>query len=110
VLVISFYVLVLGLITFLDIGQTVSTPLNILVKHWRRKLVSSSKEGKVNYFSEWPTFRVGWSPVRTIYLRVIKAVEERVFMPESLRHSDQVPYIVTWKTLVEDHPPHPTHG
>ena len=26
-------------------------------------------------------------------------------MPESLRHSDQVPYIVTWKNLVEDSPP-----
>ena len=49
VLVISFCVLELGLMTFLDIGQTESTPLNILVNHWRRKLVSSSKEGKVSY-------------------------------------------------------------
>jgi hypothetical protein len=39
----------LGLMTFLDIGQTESTLLNILVNHWRRKLVSSSKEGKVSY-------------------------------------------------------------
>ena len=48
-LVISFCVLGLGLMTFLDIGQTESTPLNILVNHWRRKLVSSSKEEQVGY-------------------------------------------------------------
>jgi hypothetical protein len=35
---------------------------------------------------------------------VIIAVEERVFRPGSLRHSDQVPYIVTWKNLVEGSP------
>lgn len=49
VLVISFYVLGLGLMMFLDIGQTKSTRLNILVNHWRKKLVSTSKEGKVSY-------------------------------------------------------------
>ena len=48
-LVISFCFLGLGLMTFLDLGQTESAPLNILVNHWRRKLVSSSKEGKVSY-------------------------------------------------------------
>jgi hypothetical protein len=36
---------------------------------------------------------------------MIKAVEERVFRPGSLRHSDQVPYIVTWKNLVGNQPP-----
>ena len=35
VLVISFCVLGLGLMTFLDIGQTESTPLNMVVNHWR---------------------------------------------------------------------------
>ena len=35
VLVISFCVLELGLTLFLDMGQTESTPLNILVNHWR---------------------------------------------------------------------------
>jgi hypothetical protein len=48
-LVISFCFLGLGLMTFLDLGQTESAPLNILVNRWRRKLVSSSKEGKVSY-------------------------------------------------------------
>jgi hypothetical protein len=33
---------------------------------------------------------------------VIKAVDEKAFRPESLRHPDQVPYIDTWKNLVED--------
>jgi hypothetical protein len=37
---------------------------------------------------------------------VIKAVEERVFRPGSFGHPDQVPDIVTWKTLVKDPPPH----
>ena len=47
-----------------------------------------------------------WPPIVTFNLQVIKAVEERVFRPGSLRHSDQVPYIVTWKNLVEGtHPP-----
>ena len=49
VLAISFCVLELGLMTFLDIAQSESTPLMILVNHWRRKLVSSSKEGQVSY-------------------------------------------------------------
>ena len=49
VLVISFCVLGLGLMTFLDIEQTESTPLNILANHWRKKLVSSNKEEKVSY-------------------------------------------------------------
>ena len=35
VLVISFCVLEFGLIIFLDMGQTESTLLNILVNHWR---------------------------------------------------------------------------
>ena len=55
-------------------------------------------------FSKWSTFGVGWPPVGTFDWQMIKAVEERVFRPGSLRHSDQVPYIVTWKNLVEDSP------
>jgi hypothetical protein len=35
---------------------------------------------------------------------VIKAREKRVFGPGYLRHPDQVPYIVTWKNIVEDTP------
>ena len=35
---------------------------------------------------------------------MIKEVEKRVFRPGSLRHSDQVPYRVTWKDLVKDPP------
>ena len=49
VLVISFCVLELGLTTFLDIGQTKSAPLNILVNHWRRKVISSHKEEQGSY-------------------------------------------------------------
>ena len=44
------------------------------------KLVSSSKEGQIVTlcFPERPTFGVGWPPVGTFDLQVIKAVEERV--------------------------------
>ena len=99
-------------------GQTESTPLNILVNHWREvrergeNLSVVVKKGKLVTlcFSKWPTFRVAWLPIGIFNLQVIKAVEERVFRPGSLRHPDQVPYIVTWKNLVEDLPhPHP-HG
>ena len=47
VLVVSFYVLGLGLTTSLDIGQTEYTPLNILVNHWRE--VRKRGEEQVSY-------------------------------------------------------------
>jgi hypothetical protein len=74
----------------LDMGQTESTLLNILVNLVRErgeKLVSSSKEGQVTLF-EWPTLGVGWLSIGTFDLEVIKAVEERIFRPRSLRHPD----------------------
>ena len=103
VLIVFFCVLGLGLTLFLDIKQTESTRLNILVNHWREvrergeNLSVVVKKGKVVTLcsSKWPTFRVGWPPVGTFNLQVIKAVEERVFRPGFLRHLDQVPYIVT---------------
>jgi hypothetical protein len=98
--------------------QTESNPLNILVNHWgkvreRRENLSVviNKDKLVTFSSEWPTFRVGWQPIGTFDSQVIKAVEEKVFRPGFLRYPDQVPTIVTWKDLVEEHPPHlPAHG
>jgi hypothetical protein len=60
------------------------------------------KKGKVVTLcsSKWPTFRVGWPPVGTFNLQVIKSIEERVFRSGSLEHPDQMP----WKDLVEDPP------
>ena len=63
-------------------GQTESTPLNNLVNHWREVkergenlLVVVKKDKLVTLcFSKWPTFRVGWPPVGTFDLQVIKAV------------------------------------
>jgi len=55
------------------------------------------------------TFGVGWPPVGTLGLQVIKVVKERVFRPGFLGHPDQVPYTVTWKDLVEDIPYLPPH-
>jgi hypothetical protein len=76
--------------------QTESTPLNIQVNYWRQvrergKNVSVVvKKGKLVtlWSSEWPTFGVGWLPVGTFDLQVIKAVEERLFRQGSLRHPD----------------------
>jgi len=100
-------------ILFLDIGQTESTLLNILVNHWREVVERGEnlsvviKKGRLGTLcsSEWPTFRVGWPLVGTFDLQVIKAVEERVFRPGSLRYSNQVPHIVTWKDLEENRQP-----
>jgi hypothetical protein len=52
------------------------------------------------------TFSVRWPSIVTFDLQVIKAVEERVFRPDSLGHSDQVLYRVTY---IESSggPPHP---
>ena len=58
---------------FLDMGQPKCTPLNILVNHWREvrergeNLSVVVKKGKLVTLcsSEWPTFRIGWSPVGT---------------------------------------------
>ena len=85
-------------------GQTESTLLNILVNHWREvrergenlSVVVKKDKLVILCFSKWSTFRVGWSPVGTFNLQVIKAVEERVFRPDSLGHSDQVLYRVTY--------------
>ena len=77
---------------FLDMGQPKCTPLNILVNHWREVkergenlLVVVKKDKLVTLCSsKCPTFRVGWPPVGTFNLQVIKAVEERGFRPRSL--------------------------
>ena len=62
-----------GLTLLLGMRQTESTPLNIQVNYWRQvrergKNVSVVvKKGKLVTLcsSEWPTFRIGWSPVGT---------------------------------------------
>jgi hypothetical protein len=84
-------------------GQTESTQLSILVNHWREvrergeNLKVVVKKGKLVTLcsSECPTFGVGWTPVGTFNLQVIKEVEEKVFRPGSLGHPDQMTYIVT---------------
>jgi len=103
----------LQLMLLLDMGQTESTPLYILVNHWRgvgergENLSVLIKKGRLVTLcsSERLTFRVGWPPIGTFDLQVIKAVKERIFRPGSLWHPSQVPYIVTWKHLVEDPSP-----
>jgi hypothetical protein len=73
--------------------------LSVVIK--KKKLVTLC-------FSEQPTFIAGRPPIGSFDLVVIKAVEEKIFRPGSLRYLDQVPYTVTWKNLVED--PSPLHG
>lgn len=73
----------LGLTIFLDMRQTESTPLNILVNYWREvrergeNLSVVVKKGSLVTLcsSEWPTFGIGWPSVGTFDLQVIKAVK-----------------------------------
>ena len=44
------------------------------------------------------------APHRDLYLPVIMTVEGRTFSQGPHGHPDQVPYIITWKNLVEDPP------
>jgi hypothetical protein len=54
--------------------------------------------------SEWPAFSIGWPPIGTFDLPAIRAVEGRIFRQGPHGHPDHVPYIITWKNLVEDPP------
>jgi hypothetical protein len=40
--------------------------------------------------------------IGTFNVEMIKAIEEKVFRAGFLGHLEQVPYIVTWKNLVEE--------
>jgi hypothetical protein len=55
--------------TFLDIGQTESTPLNIQINHWRGlergENLSVKRNKLITLFNKWLTFGGGWPPIET---------------------------------------------
>jgi hypothetical protein len=74
----------------LDIGQTESTPLNILVNHRRKNLVSNSKEGKVGYSaslngsllppsedSDILLKQLAWKNANTLFQELIRPTRKR---------------------------------
>lgn len=107
----------LGLTIFLDsMGQTVSTPLSLTLKHWaevRSRVRNISAEVKKHKWktlcaSEWPSFEVGWLANGSFSLTPILLVKQRVFRTGPGSHSDQIPYILVWEDLVSN-PPHWVH-
>ena len=76
---------------FLEMGQSVSTPLSLTLEHWKEVRVRAHnqsvevRKGPWQTFcaSEWPTFGVGWPPKGAFDLSLI--VRKIVFQEEGLR-------------------------
>ncbi|XP_055463850.1 uncharacterized protein LOC129677215 [Psammomys obesus] len=93
-------------------GQTVSTPKSLTLQHFKEvrdiahNLSVEVRKGKWDTFcsSEWPTFNVGWPRDGTFNLEVILQVKAKVMDSGPHGHPDQVPYIITWESLVKDPP------
>ena len=78
---------------FLEMGQSVSTPLSLTLEHWKEVRVRAHnqsvevRKGPWQTFcaSEWPTFGVGWPPKGAFDLSLIAAVRQIVFQEEGSR-------------------------
>ena len=78
---------------FLEMGQSVSTPLSLTLEHWKEVRVRAHnqsvevRKGPWQTFcaSEWPTFGVGWPPEGAFDLSLIAAVRRIVFQEEGSR-------------------------
>ena len=113
VLVFSVSVIVLCLLLFFTMGQTVSTPLSLTKDHWtdvrargQNLSVKVKKKPWMTFCSsEWPVFGVGWPAEGTFYLPTIRAVKAIVFQEGPGSHPDQQPYIMVWEDLARYPPP-----
>lgn len=102
VLVFSVSVIVLCLLLFFTMGQTVSTPLSLTKDHWtdvrargQNLSVKVKKKPWMTFCSsEWPVFGVGWPAEGTFYLPTIRAVKAIVFQEGPGSHPDQQLYIM----------------
>ncbi|XP_070264808.1 uncharacterized protein [Myotis yumanensis] len=99
-------------IYWIDImGQTQTTPLSIMVCHFKEveerasNLSAEVRKDRWRAFCsrEWPTFNVRWPPEGTFDLPTIRRVRDIVSQPKE-GHPGQLSYIVTWQDLVEDPP------
>lgn len=97
---------------FAGMGQATSTPLDLVLSHMSEvkerahNIGVKVRKSKLKTFciSEWPTFRVEWPREGTCDLQVVQRVQDVILNPGPSRHPDQVPYIITWQSLVEDPP------
>ncbi|XP_047418105.1 uncharacterized protein LOC124991386 [Sciurus carolinensis] len=104
---------IVGYLIVIEMGQTQSTPLTIMVSHFeevqaraRNLSVEISKRKLVTFCkSDWPTFQVGWPPEGTFHLPTIQKVKDKIFQSGKIGHPDQIPYILTWENLVDNNPP-----
>ncbi|XP_059125090.1 uncharacterized protein LOC131915706 [Peromyscus eremicus] len=94
-------------------GQTVTTPLSLMLDHWSDVKARANNEGvvvKKNKWitlceAEWVMMDVGWPREGTFNLSLISQVEGKVFAPSPHGHPDQVPYIAIWRLLATEPPP-----
>nr|XP_042118846.1 uncharacterized protein LOC121823529 [Peromyscus maniculatus bairdii] len=94
-------------------GQTVTTPLSLTLKHWSDVKTRANNEGVVIKKKKWITLceadwvrmDVGWPRQGTFNLSLISQVEGKIFTSSPHGHPDQVPYIAMGKLLTTEPPP-----
>lgn len=92
-------------------GQTQTTPLSILIDHFKNvkerahglSLDIKKKKLVTLCEAEWPTFGVGWPREGTFDAELVERIKGIVFGHHG--YPDQVPYIIVWQDLVQDPPP-----
>lgn len=98
---------------FLDrMGQNISTPLNLTLKHWaevkaRAHILSvdvKKQKWETLCASEWPTFQIGWPANGSFSLTLVTAIKQCVFGVGSKSYPDKIQYILVWEDLVPDPP------
>uniref|UniRef100_A0A5F9C289 CCHC-type domain-containing protein n=1 Tax=Oryctolagus cuniculus TaxID=9986 RepID=A0A5F9C289_RABIT len=94
-------------------GQQLTTPLSLILGHWkegRERACNLSVEVRKKDWitfctSAWPAFDVGWPRDGIFDFDVILQVKNRVCQEGTEGHPDQVPYITVWEDLTQEPPP-----
>lgn len=93
------------------VGQGQSSPLTLMTDHFSDfrteagNLSLEVRKSKLITFcsAEWPTFSVGSPQEGSFALSVTQAVQDS-HGPRAQRSPDQIPYILTWQSLVKNPP------
>ena len=91
-------------------GQRLTTPLSLTLGHWKEDKDRANnllvevrrKKWQTLCSSEWPTLEPGWPQDGTFNIDFLLQVKGRVFDAGPHGHPDQVPYVITWESLVLD--------
>lgn len=91
-----------------SMGQTVTTLLNLTLKHWaevRFRAHYISVEMKKHRWDtlcalEWPSFEVRWLAAGSLSWTLIQSVKQHVFGVGPRSHPDQILYILVLEDLV----------